>query len=70
MRRETIGLFGDGPAVARLTARERATLRNASLILHAIRDASDDDDASFVVDIALAAYTCRELADAETIDLA
>lgn len=51
----------------RLTARERATLASAARILEELRGRRESDDDALGVDVALAAYTVREVLEGETV---
>lgn len=48
--------------LVRLTGRERATLARAAVILHGLRERLGDDDSDVATDVALAAYTCEDVA--------
>lgn len=57
----------------RLTARERATIAQAATILETLRaaleDGREDFDDETVIDVALAAHTCRFVASETAIDI-
>ena len=66
MRREQlVDLFGapiPGTDTVSLSTRERATLLRAARILHAYRILVEPLDEDTATDVALAAYTCEDIA--------
>lgn len=72
--RDDFAVFGvaSGIRTLRLSARERATLARAANLLAAIRERAtnaEDDPSEILTDIALAAYTCADLANEGRLDL-
>lgn len=68
MRLERIGIFNDGPEVVRLSKAEKDALIRVASLLFELRDLRGDED-EIGIDIALAAHTCTELAEAGEVDV-